>query len=133
MSDCDAFLRWVRTTLYKAQAALYDGDVALYRALWSRRNPVSVLGTEHSADGRCEVDEHLTALARRFSDCTSYEFEALACNAIGDIAYTVGLEYVSASIEGQPRTYVLRATQVYRCEDGGWRIAHRHEDTPAAG
>ena len=28
-----------------------------------------------------------------------------------------------------PRKYSLRATQVYRREDGEWRVAHRHADT----
>ena len=35
----------------------------------------------------------------------------------------------SASVEGEPRTYTLRATQVYRREDGEWKMAHRHGDT----
>ena len=37
----------------------------------------------------------------------------------------------SASVDGQPRTYTLRATQVYRREDGEWKVAHRHDDTVA--
>jgi hypothetical protein len=35
------------------------------------------------------------------------------------------------STNGQPRTYTLRATQVYRREDGEWKVAHRHGDTVA--
>jgi ketosteroid isomerase-like protein len=27
------------------------------------------------------------------------------------------------------RSYTLRATQVYRREDGEWKVAHRHADT----
>ena len=33
------------------------------------------------------------------------------------------------SVDGKPRTYTLRATQVYRREGGEWRVAHRHGDT----
>ena len=33
---------------------------------------------------------------------------------MGDMAYTAGLEHTSASVDGQPRIYTLRATQVYR-------------------
>ena len=34
-------------------------------------------------------------------------------------------------VDGEPRTYTLRATHVYRREDGGqWRIVHRHADVP---
>jgi len=44
------------------------------------------------------------------------------------MAYTAGLEHTSVLIDGQPRTYTLRATQVYRRESGEWRVAHRHAD-----
>jgi ketosteroid isomerase-like protein len=32
-------------------------------------------------------------------------------------------------MDGQPRSYTLRATQVYRRERGEWKVAHRHADT----
>ena len=32
------------------------------------------------------------------------------------------------SVDGAPRTYTLRATQVYRREGGEWKVAHRHAD-----
>ena len=35
-------------------------------------------------------------------------------------------------VDGQPRTYTLRATHVYRREDGKGRIVHRHADFPPA-
>ena len=45
------------------------------------------------------------------------------------MAYTVGYEHTQASVNGEPRRYTLRATQVYRREDGEWKVAHRHADT----
>ncbi|MFE5938603.1 YybH family protein [Streptomyces sp. NPDC056470] len=74
--------------------------------------------------GREEIDALFTGLAKTFSDCTSYVFELQACGVSGDMAYTVGLEHNSASVDGQRRTYTLRATHVYRREDGAWRVAH---------
>ena len=44
MTDRDEFLAWVRTALYEAELALHNGDAAPRRALWSRNEPVSVLG-----------------------------------------------------------------------------------------
>ena len=44
------------------------------------------------------------------------------------MAYTAGLEHTSASVDGQLRSYTLRATQVYRREADGWKIVHRHAD-----
>ncbi len=131
MTDRDDFLTWVRTALYEAELALHNGDEAPRRALWSRNEPVSVLGAWRNAQGQGEVDELFTALGRSFSDCTSYAFELQSYDVIGDMAYTAGLEHTSASVDGQPRTYTLRATQVYRREEGGWKVAHRHGDTVA--
>ncbi|MGO4246551.1 nuclear transport factor 2 family protein [Paenarthrobacter sp. RAF54_2] len=45
------------------------------------------------------------------------------------MAYTAGLERSSISVTGQQASQVLRATQVYRREDGEWKVAHRHADT----
>jgi ketosteroid isomerase-like protein len=129
MTDRDDFLRWVETALREAETALHNGDAAPRRALWSRNEPVSVLGAWRNAYGQHELDELFDSLGQSFSDCTSYAFELLACDVVGDMAYTAGLEHTSASVDGQPRTYTLRATQVYRREDGKWKVAHRHGDT----
>ena len=118
MSDDDGFLTWVRTELYDAELALHQGDPAPRRALWSRREPVSVLGAWGNAQGQHELDELFASLGRSFSDCTSYAFELQAYDVVGDMAYTTGLEHTSASVDGVPRSYTLRATQVYRREGG---------------
>ena len=129
MTDREAFLNWVSTALYDAERSLHNGDAGARRALWSRNEPVSVLGAWRNANGQQELDQLFTSLAKSFSDCTSYAFELLACDVVGGMAYPAGFEHTSASVDGQPRTYTLRATQVYRREQGEWRVAHRHGDT----
>ena len=129
MTDRDEFLAWVRTALYDAELALHNGDAGPRRAIWSRNEPVSVLGAWRNAHGQQEIEELFTALGDSFSDCTSYVFDLQAYDVVGDMAYTAGLEHTSAFVDGQPRTYTLRATQVYRRESGEWRVAHRHGDT----
>lgn len=131
VTDSDDFLAWVRTVLHDAELALHNGDAGPRRAIWSRNEPVSVLGAWRSAFGQGELDELFVSLAQQFSKCTAYEFELLAYDVQGDMAYTAGLEHTSASVDGMPRSYVLRATQVYRREDGLWKVAHRHGDTVA--
>jgi ketosteroid isomerase-like protein len=129
MSDRDDFLAWVNSALYEAELALHNGDPEPRRELWSRIEPVSVLGAWRNAYGLREINELFTALGKSFSDCTSYSFELQAYDVVGDMAYTAGLEHSSASVDGEPRSYTLRATQVYRREDGHWKVAHRHGDT----
>ena len=129
MSDHDEFITWVKTNLYEAELALHNGDASPRRALWSHNEPVSVLGAWRNAHGRRELDELFDALARSFSRCTSYVFELQACDVVGDMAYTAGLEHTTVSVDGEQRTYTLRATQIYRREGGEWKVAHRHGDT----
>jgi ketosteroid isomerase-like protein len=90
---------------------------------------VSILGAWRNAYGQQEVEEAFTTLERTFSNCTSYTFELQAYDVVDDMVYTAGLEHISASVKGQPRSYTLPATQVYRREGGKWKVAHRHADT----
>jgi ketosteroid isomerase-like protein len=130
MSDREEFLTWVRTVLRDAEVAIHNGDAEPRRAIWSRREPVSVLGALKNARGQQELDALFADLADTFSDCTSYEFEVFEAEVLGDVAYTAGFEHTSASVNGEPRTYRLRATQIYRREDGEWKVAHRHGSAP---
>ena len=130
MSDRDEFITWVQTVLRDAEKAVHDGDAGPRHALWSRSDPVTVLGAWKNASGQTQLDELFEHLAATFSDCTSYELELLEAEVFGDVAYTAGFEHTSASVNGVPRSYTLRATQVYRREDGEWKVAHRHGSAP---
>jgi len=129
MDERDEFVSWVETRLRDAEVALHNGDAAPRAAIWSRGEPVTVLGAWKTAVGQQEVTDLFRYLETTFADCTSYEHEVVAADVVGDIAYTVGYEHTSASVNGEPRTYTLRVTQVYRREDGEWKVAHRHADT----
>ena len=130
MSQREEFLAWVDTVLRAAEVAVHNGDASQRRAIWSRNEPVTVLGAWRNARGQAELDDLFSQLANSFSACTYYEFELLAAEVLGDTAYTVGLEHTSASVNGVPHDYTVRATQVYRREDGEWRVAHRHGSAP---
>jgi len=132
MSDRGEFLDWVRTRLHDAELALHNGDAAPRLALWSTNKPVTVLGAWKTAGNCEEATELFNMLAETFSDCTSYSFELIAADIVGDMAYTVGYEHIQASVNGEPRIYTLRATQIYRREGGEWKVAHRHGDTLAS-
>lgn len=135
MSDRDDFLTWVRTTLRAAEIALHDGDAGPRKEIWADREPVSLLGAERVALGRAEAERVFDWLGDRFAGCRSYEFELLTADVVGDLAYTVGLEHIECVAAGGTTRYTLRATQIYRRDDGEWRVVHRHGDpldTPRA-
>jgi ketosteroid isomerase-like protein len=129
VSDEDRFIAWTQSSLRDAETALHNGNAAPRLAIWSSREPVSVFGAGRSATGQKQVRELFVALAEAFSDCTSHVYEVVAAEAIGDMAFTAGYERTEASIDEERRQYVLRVTQIYRREDGEWKVAHRHADT----
>jgi len=129
MSDRDDFLAWVQGPLRDAETALHNGDPRPRLAIWSEREPVSVLGAARSAVGQEAVRDLFHSLGDTFSNCTSHLYEVVSADVVGDLAYTAGYERTRASINGEPRQYVLRVTQIYRREDGEWKVAHRHGDT----
>ena len=128
MSDHDDFLAWVDSELVGAERAMMNGDDGPRRKIWSRVEPVSVLGAWRNAVGRDALVDAFEVLATSFSECTDYALELISFDVVDQMAYTVGYERISASIDGKPRTFTLRATQVYRREDGEWRVVHRHAD-----
>ena len=132
MSDRDDFLEWTQTRLRDAETALHNGDPAPRLAIWSTLEPVAVYGAARSAVGQEEAREVFHRLGEVFSNCTSYVYEIAALDVVGDMAFTAGYEQTEVSMNGEPRRYVLRVTQVYRREDGEWKVAHRHADTDPA-
>jgi ketosteroid isomerase-like protein len=131
MNDRDDFLIWVNSRLRDAEIAIHDGNADPRREIWSQQEPVTVLGAWKNAVGQPALKELFDGLEQTFADCTSYEHELLAVDVVSDMAYTVGFEHTQATVNGEQRTYSLRATQVYRCEGGEWKVAHRHADTVA--
>ena len=130
MTEREEFIAWVHSVLKDAEIAVHNGDPGPRRAIWSRKDPVTVLGAWKNASGQQELDALFAHLAESFSNCTSYEFEVVEAEVHGDTAYTVGFEHTSASVNGVPRTYSLRATQIYRREEGEWKVVHRHGSAP---
>ncbi len=129
MTDRDEFIAWTQSRLREAESALHNGDPEPRLALWSSREPVSVLGAWLSGTGQDEVRNLFRTLAETFSDCTSHVYEIVAADVVGDLAFTAGYERTQAVVKGERRRYVLRVTQTYRREEGEWKVAHRHADT----
>lgn len=132
MSDRDDFLNWFNTRLYDAEVALHDGNAAPRLEIWARIDPVTVFGAWKSATNAAEATALFRSLEGVFADCTSFTNEVIAADVRGDLAYTVCHEHTSATVNGVTRSYVLRATQVFRREDGEWKVVHRHADEVAA-
>jgi ketosteroid isomerase-like protein len=133
MTETEEFLAATMPRLTEAETALHNGDTAGRIAMWSRTDPLTVFGAALSARGWGEIGPMFDRLGTVFADCESYDNEIVAAGASGDLAYIVALEHTTASINGAPvQPYVLRATTVFRREDGEWKVVHRHADSLTA-
>jgi len=133
MSELDDFLEDVVPRLTAAEEALHNGDVTLRMRMWSRNDPVTLMGAAGmTLSGWVDLENTFNNVASTFSNCQAYRFELIAAGVSGDLAYTIGYEYTTNSRNGGPITsYALRGTQVYRREEGVWKVVHRHgEDIP---
>ena len=128
-TEVEEFLAEIMPRLNKAEIALHNGDSGPRIAMWSRNDPITVLGAAMSGTGWAEIGPMFERLGSAFSNCTSYENQVIAAGASGDLAYIVAFEHTTASIKGAPPDpYVLRATTIFRREDGQWKVVHRHGD-----
>jgi ketosteroid isomerase-like protein len=109
---------------------MHSGATASWSQAWSEREPVTVFGAGVRArQGRGSIDRTIAWVASAFARCESYQYELVAAGVEGDLAWTCGFErYTATRPNGEVVTNELRVTQVYRREDGVWRIAHRHGD-----
>jgi ketosteroid isomerase-like protein len=111
-----------------AEDAFYRGDPEPFKALFSRRADVSLFGAFGPCKkGWADVSRTFDWVAGRYRDGTvRSEYEVIQEGA--DLAYTVSYERGDLVLDGERCTHVLRVTQVYRREDGEWRLVHRHGD-----
>ena len=75
-----------------------------------------------------EVSELLTAAAKTLNYET-WSADTLAASFGDRLGFTVELERLTRQIAGETEEMRLRATSIYRREDGKWRVIHRHGDS----
>jgi ketosteroid isomerase-like protein len=113
-----------------ANRNLVQGDATDLKNLYSHREDVTVFGGFGGSErGWKEVGPRLDWAAAHFSD-GSYESEILNAEASGDLAYIVSIETNRLHEAGKSEEAILRlrVTQIFRREDGEWRLTHRHAD-----
>jgi ketosteroid isomerase-like protein len=106
--------------------------------LWSRREDVSLANPfgppVRGWDEVAKVAEHAASQVR---DGELVSVEIVAKHVTSELAYVVEIERPKAKIGGSEdiTPFALRVTMIFRPEDGGWKIVHRHADpitTPQA-
>jgi ketosteroid isomerase-like protein len=128
VAEVEDFLAEVLPRLHAAEVALHSGDPRPRGEMWSQVDPVTLFGAEVDHSGWTNIGPVFDWLSTRFTACEALEYDVIAAGASGDLGYLVAYEHFTATVSGEPTSYSLRATTVFRREAGQWRVAHRHGD-----
>jgi ketosteroid isomerase-like protein len=106
-----------------------NGNPEPAKELYSHRDDAS-LGNPFGpyAHGWDQVTKTMERAAANYSDGDMSTFERVAEYGTPDLRYIVEVEHYKTRVAGSQDkgTVALRATTVFRTEDGAWRIVHRH-------
>ena len=106
----------------------FKGDPGPVIRMFSQREDVVLCNPFHPfARGPSEVAETIEQAASHYAD-GEYEPERVTAFATAELGYTVEIERFTATVDGTEGSGALRVTTIFRLEDDGWRIAHRHAD-----
>ncbi|WP_414676618.1 nuclear transport factor 2 family protein [Mesorhizobium sp.] len=57
--------------------------------------------------------------------------EIIQGHADGAVAYWCGLQHAKVETGGKSVPMTLRVTEIFRLEDGNWKLVHRHAEVAA--
>ena len=120
--------------LENAEEEFVRGRPAAFQALWSRADDVTLCGGFGGVErGNQNVTDRLSWVSKKYSDGTRTR-EEISRMVGADFAYLVQTEVIRSRVASQaePSNQELRATMVFRREEDGWRIVHRHADLQTA-
>lgn len=109
------------------------GDLAAgrpepYKALWSQADDVAIMGAFGGHERGWEEVMARLDWASKGIKSTGVAVENLSTVVHDDLAFTVDLEHMTRTLNGESYARTLRATHGYRREGGDWRLVFRHGD-----
>ena len=116
---------------HAATDGVLKGNPDGFKALYSRSEDIT-LGNPFGgfARGWDQVVEQLERASSYYRDGEATGFESVARAVGSELAYTVELERATAKVadSSDVREFAVRVTSIYRNEEDGWRLIHRHAD-----
>ena len=116
---------------HAALGAILKGDPSIYQALYSRADDVT-LGNPFGpyVRGRQKVEATLAGAASHYRDGEVTDVELIAEYLSDDLACVVEVERGRAKVGGAEAVaaVAVRVTSVFRLEQSGWKLVHRHAD-----
>jgi ketosteroid isomerase-like protein len=116
---------------HSAAEEFIRGNPGPYKELFSRRDDLVLANPFNPiARGWSEAKETMERAASQYKDGQVVGFENVAKYVDHDLAFIVEIERFKAKIGKieNPAPIALRTTTIFRLEDNGWKIIHRHAD-----
>jgi ketosteroid isomerase-like protein len=126
-NDFDEFLKRRK----EASDAFVNGDFGPLGKVSVHDSPATLFGPSGSCiQGAAQVNRINAEGAARFESSSANTFEVLHKGASGQFAYWVGVQRTVARMAGKDESMpmALRVTELFRREDGEWKLFHRHAD-----
>src|SRR5215210_3818775 len=114
-----------------AQDEFVKGNPEPVKQLFSHREDVTLANPPGPAvRGWEQVAATMERAATQRRDGEATSFEIVAKYVTPELAYFVEVERFKARVGGREDVtpFALRATMIFRPEDGAWKVVHRHAD-----
>ena len=126
-------IRQASEQFYAALNRTINGDSGSMMEVWSHGSDVTAL---HPLGGRetgwREVRASWEQVAQEFSDGQVSLEELVVVPLAADVAYTLGTEHGQAKLGDERVGIDWRVTNIYRREEGEWKMVHHHTDVSHA-
>jgi ketosteroid isomerase-like protein len=123
-SDWDRFVSGCQQAL----GDLVEGRPEPFKALWSHADDVVIMGAFGGYERGWEQVSARLDWASKGIKATDRAAENVVTVVGKDLAYTIDLEHMTRYAGDRPQPRILRCTQVYRRENGEWKVVLRHAD-----
>jgi ketosteroid isomerase-like protein len=105
-----------------------QGQPEPFLELWSHADDVTIMAAIGGYQVGFDAVRDLLTAASKTQQFDGWRAENIATVLNEGLAFTVELEHYAHTVDGEDKGMTLRATQIYRQEDGQWRVIHRHGD-----
>ncbi len=126
--DNTAAVRAASNQFYSALSQLFTGDLAPMEALWSHRNDVTYMGPAGGFRVGWDAVRKDLASQAAMKLGGSIKPRQVKITAGSELATVSNMEVGSNVIGGKKSVVSLRATSIYRKENGQWKMIGHHTD-----